>query len=99
MFGTLWFFTGQLSHQFRLDILDFHEPLPLARHKIINFLVEAVNFQFRMDTHLVIPLGMETISHFLPVLAHDDDGCLDCGKNREDKIKEDKGIRVEWPGE
>ena len=90
-------FSGQLLYEFHLNILNFQEPLPLARQKIINFLMEPVNFEFRMDAYLVITFGMETVSHLLPVLAHNNDGSLNCGKGRKDKIEQDIGIRVEWP--
>jgi len=92
-------FTGKLLHQFHLDILNFHESLTLIRHKIINFLMEPVNFEFRMDAYLVITFSMETVSHLLTVLAHYNDRGLNCGKDRQEKIEQDKGIRVELPGE
>ncbi len=61
--------------------------------------MEPVDFVFRVDAHLVIAFGMETVPDLLPVLAHDDDGCLDCGKDRKDKVEQDEGIRVKGPGE
>ena len=54
-------FFCQLFHQFHRDILNFQEFLPLALQKMINFLMEPVNFEFRMDVHLVITFGMETV--------------------------------------
>jgi len=61
--------------------------------------MEPVNFELRMFIHLIITVGMETVSHLLPVLAHDNDGSLNCGKDRENKIKQDIGIRVECSGQ
>ena len=89
----------QFLQKFHLDILNFQESLPLARQKMINFPVEPVNFEFRMDAYLVITFIMETVSHLLTVLAHDNDGSLNRSKDRKDKIEEDIGIRVEWPGQ
>jgi hypothetical protein len=40
-----------------------------------------VNFEVRMDAHLIITFGMETVSFVLPVLAHDNNGSLNCGKD------------------
>jgi len=59
------FFSGQL-HQFHDNILDFPEPLPLAGQEMINFPVELVDFDFRMDAYLVIVSGMVPVSNFLP---------------------------------
>ena len=96
--SALHCFFRQIFHQFHLDILNFQKSLPLARQKMINFFMEPVNFEFRVDAYLVITFGMETVSYLLTVLAHDNDGSLNCGKDRKDKIEQDERIRVEWPG-
>jgi hypothetical protein len=41
--------------------------------------MEPVNFEFRMDAYLIITFSMETVPHLLTVLAHDNDGSLNCG--------------------
>lgn len=63
-------------HQLNLNILNFHESLPLTNHKIINFLVKPVNFGFRMDAHLIVTFIMETVSPSLTVLALNNDRSL-----------------------
>jgi hypothetical protein len=88
-------FSGQLFHHFHLDILDFEKPLSLACQKMIDLLVEPVNLEFRVDAYLEITFCMEPVPYLLPVLAHDDDGGLDCGKDREDEIKQDERIGIE----
>ena len=50
--------------------------------------MEPVNFEISMDTYLIVTFVMETVSHFLTVLAHDNDGGLNCGQDRQDKIEE-----------
>ena len=92
-------FFRQFFHEFQLDVLDLQESQPLVCHEMINFLMETVNFKFRVDRYLVITIGMQAVPNLLPVLAHDNDGGLDCGKDRKDQIQQDERIRVERPGE
>jgi hypothetical protein len=58
--------------------------------------MQLMNFHFSMQINPVIVFGNEAVPGLLPVLAHDNEGGLDRSNCREDEVKQDVGIRVEW---
>src|SRR5215475_2922342 len=67
----------RLLHDFKLDLLDFRQPLPLARQDVIHLFVQMTDFELRLQVHAIIILGPQTVLRLLPLLAHHDDRSLD----------------------
>ena len=55
-----------------LELLDFHEALPLMDEEVVNLFVELADLNFRLQINLVIVFGAEAVLGLLAVLAHHD---------------------------
>ena len=61
---------GQFGNQFRLDLLDFQEPMPLVIDQLIHLPVQVADLELGLQIDLVVVLGPQPILDFLPILTH-----------------------------
>jgi len=62
--------TRQFGNQFRLDLLDFQEPMPLVIDQLIHLPVHVADLELGLQIDLVVVLGPQPILGFLPILTH-----------------------------
>jgi len=89
------FALADFFQQFDLYLLNFEEPVVLLSQKMIDFLVQVPNLEFGLEIDLVIILRSQSIASFRAVLAHHNDGRLQCSQTGEDEIKENKRVGIE----
>ena len=51
--------------------------------RLVEFLVQQHDLQFRLEVHLVVMLGAHAVLFGLPVVGHQDDGRLDGSEHRK----------------
>ena len=89
------FALADFFQQFDLDLLDFEEAIVLPPQQMIDFLMQVPDLELGFEINLVIILRPQSIARFGAVLAHHDDGCLQCRQAGEDEIKENKREGIE----
>src|SRR5262245_14071847 len=75
-------FRREVLHDLELDLLNFREPFPLSRQDVIDLFVQMTDLELGLQVHAIVVLRPQAILRLLPLLAHHDDGCLDCGQTR-----------------
>ena len=55
---------------------------------------EVLDFRFGTAVHVEVQLAAQTVLLVLAILAHHDDRRLDGGQHRQEKIEQDKGVRI-----
>jgi hypothetical protein len=63
----------------------------------VNFVVQARDFEFGAEIHLVVVAGLDPILRALAVLAHHDDRRLESRQHREEQVEQNIGIGIERP--
>ena len=54
------FFMCKFFHQFHLDLLDLHQPLPLIQKKMVHLLVQVADLQFSLEVDAIIMLRLNS---------------------------------------
>src|SRR6266436_3892238 len=81
------FALADFFQQFNLDLLNLEEPVVLLSQKMIDLLVQVPNLEFGFEIDLVIILRSQSIASFRAVLAHHNDGRLQCSQTGKDQVQ------------
>ena len=81
------FALAEFFQQFDLNLLNLKEPVVLLPQEVIDFLVQVPNFELSLEIDLVIVFRAQSIASFRPILAHHNDGRLQCSQTGEDQVQ------------
>lgn len=76
----------------RLDLGQYRLQVQIAQR--VDLFVQAQDFQFGLQVHLIVVGGGLAVLFGLAVLRHHDDRRLERGQHRQDQVEQDEGVGV-----